>query len=84
MTALDRELLGQLEARLKGLGRRDALAQLLSDGLLDRTACERAAMRRSVDRLVREGAGRTDAMQRTARTFSCSYGKVRAAVYRKP
>lgn len=83
MTRLERRLVGTLLQELPRSGTKRLLEQLIEAGLLDLTACERLAMRRQVELLVRQGGRRTAAMVQVAETFGCSYEKVRAAVYRK-
>lgn len=78
----ERIMAGLLSDGMPAAGRK-TLEWLLSQGLLDLTACERRAICRRVEELVRQGERRTAAMEQTAETFCCSYEKVRAAVYRK-
>lgn len=83
MKTRDRLLLGAVAARIGDGIRPETLSKLLEQGLLDRTACERLAIRDDVERQVRRGTPRGDAALRTARTFCCSHGKVRHALYDK-
>ncbi len=46
--------------------------------------CGQLVLRDEVERLVRRGAGRCEAMEEVAAECHCSYGKVRQAVYYKP
>ncbi len=81
MTRLERRC---VEAAARACGMREAtLCRLLEAGLLDIKAAERLGMRQQVEALTREGAGRCEAMIRTAEEWGCSYEKVRSAAYRK-
>lgn len=84
MTRHDRQLANWLLRRTDGLDRTQVVDHLLRQGLLNRRGCERLAIRDEVDRLVREGMGRCEAMEVVAETFCRSYASVRQAVYYKP
>ncbi len=60
------------------------LEQLMELGLLNLKVAEQLLLRHEVEQLNRMGAGRCEAMIRTAEKWCCSYEKVRAAVYAKP
>lgn len=78
--ALLRFLLGATE----GLGREAAIERLFELGAFSVHCCANAALRVEVERLVRLGTGRCEAMEAAAMRFGCSYAKVRNAVYYKP
>ncbi len=84
MTARRKELLRFLLSETEGLGRVAAFEQLFELGAVDACACGRAAIRAEVERLVRRGTGRCEAMEAAAIRFGCSYSKVRNIIYYKP
>ena len=76
------ELLAEVVlGEIRGLGLRQAVRQLTGLGLLNRTACERLAVRHEVDRLAREGIPRCEALHVAAGTLCCSYEKARNLFY---
>ena len=81
MTRHEKQLAEALLGDLPGASPGQTLARLFSLGLIDRRACEAHAIRAETERLVRQGTPRCAAMEITARTFCCSYGKVREILY---
>lgn len=84
MTTMQEKLLRFLLSETEGLGRVEAIGRLMELGVVSQCGCERAAIRTDVDRLVRRGSPRCEAMEDAAVRFRCSYAKVRGAVYYKP
>ena len=54
-----------------------------NEGLLNRTALERLYIEREVGRRVRAGESKTKAIEQLSEELSCSFEKVRSAVYHK-
>ncbi len=80
---LERELLDELIPLLpKGCSRR-LFEELNALGIIHHKACEELAIRRDIERSIREGALRTDAFMQAADRFCCSYEKARN-IYYKP
>lgn len=84
MTVRRKELLRFLMSETEGLGRIAALERLLELGAVSGCACRHAAIRSEVERLVRQGTGRCEAMEAAAIRFGCSYSQVRNVIYYKP
>lgn len=84
MTRHERRIVAQLLEATAGLEAEEALVRLLAIGALDMRRCGQLVLRDEVERLVRRGAGRCEAMEEVAAECHCSYGKVRQAVYYKP
>ncbi len=84
MTARRSELLRFLLTETEGLGRAAALERLLELGAVSVSSCGHAAIRAEVERLVRQGTGRCEAMEAAAIRFGCSYSKVKGIIYYKP
>lgn len=84
MTAQRRELLRFLLDATEGLERDAAIERLFDLGAFSERSCSHAAIRAEVERCVRLGTGRCEAMEAAAIRFCCSYSKVRGAVYYKP
>lgn len=84
MTTQGERWLRFLTEQTRGLGREETLVRLFELGVVDGKRCGQAFLRAEVERLVRQGRGRCEAMEETAERCGCSYGKVREAVYYKP
>ena len=78
-----RKLLISLLDRIEQNNLTSAVEQMWDEGLLDRTAVERLYIEREVGRRVRAGESKTKAIGQLSEELSCSYEKVRAAVYYK-
>lgn len=81
MTRLDERLAEVLLREVRGRETRQAILQLLDEGLIDRRACERRAIRLEIESLEQQGIPRCEAFEVAARTFCCSYEKARNAFY---
>ena len=81
MTRLDERLAEILLREVRGLTPRQSIQRLLERGLINRSACERLAIRDEVARLQQQGMPRCEALEVAAQTFCCSYGKARSAIY---
>ena len=82
MTRHERRIVAQLLEATAGLEAEED--RKLAMGALDMRRCGQLVLRDEVERLVRRGAGRCEAMEEVAAECHCSYGKVRQAVYYKP
>ncbi len=81
MTRLEEYCL-RLAARGMGLTNRlCAMEEIAAAGLIDRRACERAAIRERMAELTVSGLPRCEAMEVAAREFCCSYEKIRKVFY---
>lgn len=80
---LEREVQTEVEAYLPKACTKELFEELLHLGLIDLKACEELAIRRDIERSVREGARRVDAFTWAADRFCCSYEKARN-IYYKP
>lgn len=60
-----------------------AVEQMWDMGLLNRTALEKLYIDKEISRRVRAGESKTRAIEQLSEELSCSYEKVRAAVYYK-
>lgn len=60
-----------------------AIEHMWDSGLLNRAALERLYIGSEVGRRVRAGESKTRAIEQLSEELSCSYEKVRAAVYHK-
>ncbi len=81
MTGYEKLLRDTLGEQMRGMDKREALEHMIRHGLLNRTACERMAVRREVARLEGEGIPRCEAFHVVADTCCCSYEKVRGHFY---
>lgn len=81
MTRYEELLAEVLLGAIRGLGRREAVQRLLAEGLVNRRACERLAVRCEVARLEGRGIPRCEALCVAAETCCCSYEKARALFY---
>lgn len=81
MTRHDQMLAETILGIIDGASTLDAITQLFELGLISRRNCEQHAMRTDVERLAHSGTPRCEAMHATAERFSCSYEKVRGAIY---
>lgn len=79
----DRSVFVPLAIEMRGLSSDEVLDRLWREGLIDKSALERRAIRREVMRRVRRGEAKCRAMDAVAVSFGCSYEKVRAEIYRK-
>lgn len=84
MTRHEESLAGVLLGEVGGLRTEEAVRRLIRLGLLNRTACERLAVRDEVARLAREGIPRCEALHMAAERFCCSYEKARGLFYENP
>lgn len=84
MTNMNQKLAEHLLRETVGMGRVATLERLFELGVVSHHLCEQHAIRAEVERLVRKGSGRCEAMEAAAIDFNCSYAKVRQAVYYKP
>lgn len=82
MTRIEERLAGAVLDEIRGLDRQQAVRRLFERGLLSRTACEQLSIRSEIARLAREGVPRCEAFHATARTYCCSYEKVRNMFYK--
>ena len=60
-----------------------AVEQMWDRGLLNQSALERLYIYNEIGRRVRAGESKTRAIEQLSEELSCSYEKVRAAVYHK-
>lgn len=60
-----------------------AVEQMWNKGFLNRTALEKLYINNEIGRRVRAGENKTRAIEQLSEELSCSYEKVRAAVYQK-
>lgn len=81
MTRLDEQLCEQLIRQVCGMTPRQAVIALFEQGMIDRRACERRAIRDEIERLERQGVPRCEAFEVAADRFCCSYEKARNAFY---
>lgn len=81
MTRHEKQLAETILGEIRDTTPGQTLTRLFSLGLIDRRACEARAIRAETERLVRQGTPRCEAMEISARTFCCSYSKVRDILY---
>ncbi len=81
MTRLDERLAEVLLRQVRGMTPRQAVRVLLEEGMIDRRACERLAIREEIQQLQKQGIPRCEAFEVVAEKFCCSYEKARNAFY---
>lgn len=79
----ERKLLTSLHDMVRRQTLTEAIGEMWRQGLLNRSALERLYIRSEVARRVRMGEMKVKAIEQLSTEMSCSYEKVRAAVYRK-
>lgn len=81
MTTYERELIRQIEGKYPDLSHAQLIETLIRIGVVDFSRCKTLSVREYVDRRVREGETKTDAMWQAAENFACSYEYIRKCVY---
>lgn len=82
MELQERRLVAVLLNNLRNKSLTDAVSMMWRQGLLNRTALERLYITAEVEHRVRNGETKSGAIERISKEMSCSYEKVRAAVYK--
>lgn len=77
------KLVISLLKRVRQQSVRGAIEQMWEEDLLDKKALERLYIVTEVERRVRAGEGKTNALKQLATELDCSYEKVRNIVYKK-
>lgn len=83
MVSIERKLLKSLLSGVQNKSLAEAVAIMWRQGLFDRVAVEKLYINNEVQRRVRDGEFKVKAIQQVSDEISCSYEKVRAAVYTK-
>lgn len=83
MKEMDRKLLTSVLLSVEHKSLPEAVAVMWQQGLLNRRAVERLYINNEVHRRVRAGEMKVRAIEQLSNEMSCSYEKVRAAVYSK-
>ena len=78
-----RKLLTTLLKRVEQHSVRESLNLMWEQGLLNKKPIERLYINSEVDRRVRAGEIKTNAMKQLSLELNCSYEKIRALVYNK-
>lgn len=84
MTNPNRRFAEDLCRQMAGMKSAAVVERLFELGVISPVLCERLAIRTEVERRVRLGEGRCEAMEAAAIDFHCSYAKVRQTIYYKP
>ena len=83
MMSNKQKLVISLLKRVRQTSVRGAIEQMWEVDLLDKKALERLYIATEVERRVRAGEGKTNAIRQLAAELDCSYEKVRNIVYKK-
>lgn len=83
MKQTERKLLISLLDQVRDKSLAEAVKTMWQQGLLNRVALERLYINNEVQRRVRAGEMKVRAIDQLSKEMSCSYEKVRAAVYDK-
>lgn len=83
MKQTEKKLLISLLGKVQNKSLSEAVDIMWQQGLLNRTALERLYISNEVQRRVRAGEVKGRAIEQLSKEMSCSYEKVRFAVYNK-
>jgi hypothetical protein len=83
MELIERKLLHSVLSEVQNKSLAEAVTIMWQQGLLNRIAVEKLYINTEVDRRVRSGEMKVEALRQISNEMECSYEKVRAAVYSK-
>ena len=83
MTRSERKMIIALLDRVRTRNTKEAVEFMWQQGLFDVTAVEQLYIGGEVQRRVRYGETKTNAMSQLSAELNCSYEKIRSAVYKK-
>ncbi len=83
MSAHEEKMLLMLLDKVRNKRLSEAVEMLWNEGLISPTALERLYINTEVERCVRAGKAKVQAIQQVAEKIPCSFEKARAAVYNK-
>lgn len=81
MTTYERELSSQLQSRFSKLTPAEMFEKLIQIGVVDFTLCKVLAVREYVEKMVKQGTKKVDAMWCASEHFACSYEYIRKCMY---
>ena len=83
MELIERKMLHSVLSGVQNKSLTEAVALMWQQGLFNRTAVEKLYINAEVNRRVRAGELKVEALRHISNEIECSYEKVRAAVYSK-
>ena len=83
MELIERKMLHSVLSGVQNKSLNEAVALMWQQGLFNRAAVERLYINAEVNRRVRAGELKVEALRHISNEIECSYEKVRAAVYSK-
>ena len=83
MKSTERKLLTSLLEKIQNKSLPEAVEMMWQQGFLNKVALERLYINNEVQHRVRIGESKVKAIEQLSKEMSCSYEKIRAAVYNK-
>ncbi len=81
LTPYNRHLIGEISKKYPSKETPSIVELLIRMGIIDERRCKILIIRDFVERRVKEGSGKVDAMCEAAEKFFCSYEFVRSCMY---